>query len=382
MERIPARPLTRRRTLLGLGGAGVLGALGLTGCSTAQSTSAQQTPPSAVASTASSAATSSASPAVETGIKDLAVGEDAVVRTSMTTAWLKADAGREWTDEPATAADARPDEWLSRMDGVQQRWLVGHTDTQAALGSRVTVRELSGDWAKVSFLDQAAPNDYGHQTSWVPRAHVVRDLGFLAAQQADDAPMARATAHRTAVFDGEDMKQTLVVVPLDTRLPLLEQGEKASKVLLPNEREGWIATADMTVGEPALGTVEQVFETAHSFYGTPYLWGGMSKFGIDCSGFTYTVLRSHGILVPRDAGPQLNHSGLPKVSADDLAPGDLLFYSLVPGGEKIRHVAIYLGEGKGIHAPFVERPVCIETLEQINVKRDYAGAVRPTYATA
>ena len=83
------------------------------------------------------------------------------------------------------------------------------------------------------------------------------------------------------------------------------------------------------MGEPALGTVEQVFETARSFDGTPYLWGGISPFGIDCSGFTYTVLRSHGI-----------------------------------------------------HAPFVGRPVCIETLQEINIKRDYAGAVRPRYAEA
>lgn len=74
------------------------------------------------------AAASSASPVVETGIKDLAVGEDAVVRTSMTTAWHRADEGRSWTDEPGTEADARPGQWLSRMDGVQQRWLVGRTE--------------------------------------------------------------------------------------------------------------------------------------------------------------------------------------------------------------------------------------------------------------
>ena len=374
MEAISERPLTRRRTLRGLGGAGAVGALGLTGCATAPTTSAQQT--------ASSAAASSASPVAETGIKDLAVGEDAVVRTSMTTAWLKPGQGRGWTDEPVIKADARPDQWLSRMDVAQQRGLLGRTDTQAALGSRVTVRELSGDWVKVSFLDQAAPNDDGHQTSWVPRAHVVRDLGFLSAQTADGAQVVRVTADSTGVFDGEGMEQTLVVVPFGTRLPLLEQGEKASKILLPNEREGWIASADVAVGEPALGTVEQVFETARSFDGTPYLWGGISPFGIDCSGFTYTVLRSHGILLPRDAGPQLNHSGLPKVSADDLTPGDLLFYSLVPGGEKIRHVALYLGKGHGIHAPFVGRPVCIETLQEINIKRDDAGGVRPRYAEA
>lgn len=126
-----APPGPRRRTFLGLGGAGVVGALGLTGCSSAPTSSAQQTSPSAAASPSSSApsaAASSASPVVETGIKDLAVGEDAVVRTSMTTAWHRADEGRSWTDEPVTEADARPGQWLSRMDGVQQRWLVGRTE--------------------------------------------------------------------------------------------------------------------------------------------------------------------------------------------------------------------------------------------------------------
>ncbi|MCG7422380.1 C40 family peptidase [Micrococcus porci] len=371
MEHISGRPLTRRGTLLGLGGAGVAGALGLTGCSSAQTTSAPQT-----------SASPSSSPVAATGIEDLAVGQDAVVRASLTTAWLKPDVDRGWTDEPVTQADPRPDEWLPRMDDTLQRGLLGRSDTQAALGSRVTVRELSGDWARVSFLDQAAPNDFGHQTSWVPRAHVVRDLGFLSAQQADGAPIMRVTAHSTGVYEGEDMEKTLVVVPLGTRLPLLEEGDEASKVLLPDEREGWIAAADTAVGEPALGTAEQVFETARSFEGTPYLWGGMSRFGIDCSGFTYTVLRAHGILLPRDSGPQLYDSGLPRVAADDLTPGDLLFYSHVPGGRRIRHVALYLGKGRGINAPFVGRPVTVETLEQLNAKHDYAGAVRPRYAQA
>lgn len=352
---------TRRQGLLGTVGA--LGALGLSGCADAQVTSA--------------APSSSATPAV----LDLEVGRDAVVRTSVTTAWLKPDESRPATDDPATQQDAAPQEWLSRMDWAQQQWLLGKTDTQAALGSRVTVRDLSGSWARVSFADQPAPNEFQHQTSWVPAAHLVRDTGFLGALE-NRHEFVRVSANKVSLSSDRALSTPQTLIPFGTRLPLLEEAGDAVHVQVPGQREGWLPAASVVKGEPSLGTAQQVIDTAKTFLGVPYLWAGMSPFGFDCSGFTYTVFRSHGILLPRDAGPQLNASGLPKVAASDLAPGDLLFYSLVPGGPRIRHVALYLGKGYGIHSPAVGRKVSIAPLKQINAKGDYAGAVRPRYAQA
>ncbi|MCO6486928.1 MAG: C40 family peptidase [Phaeodactylibacter sp.] len=100
---------------------------------------------------------------------------------------------------------------------------------------------------------------------------------------------------------------------------------------------------------------EKIIETAFRFMGRPYLWGGTSGKGVDCSGFTKTVFYLNGLLLPRDASQQV-HVGTP-VETDttlaDLQPGDLLFFGRKASEEKperITHVAIYLGDGRIIHA--------------------------------
>lgn len=100
---------------------------------------------------------------------------------------------------------------------------------------------------------------------------------------------------------------------------------------------------------------ERIIETAFDFMGRPYLWGGTSGKGVDCSGFTKTVFYLNGLLLPRDASQQV-HVGIPVETDTTLAglqPGDLLFFGRKATGEqpeKITHVAIYLGDGKIIHA--------------------------------
>ncbi|MCB0582548.1 MAG: C40 family peptidase, partial [Phaeodactylibacter sp.] len=100
---------------------------------------------------------------------------------------------------------------------------------------------------------------------------------------------------------------------------------------------------------------EKIIETAFRFMGRPYLWGGTSGKGVDCSGFTKTVFYLNGLLLPRDASQQV-HVGTPVETDTTLAglqPGDLLFFGRKASEEKperITHVAIYLGDGRIIHA--------------------------------
>ena len=90
-----------------------------------------------------------------------------------------------------------------------------------------------------------------------------------------------------------------------------------------------------------------VIETAFGFLGVPYLWGGNTTFGFDCSGLVQTVFRLCGYAMPRDAKDQ-QKIGI-SVSLDKAQPGDLVFFHS-GNPEKITHVGILISEDIVLHA--------------------------------
>ncbi len=116
---------------------------------------------------------------------------------------------------------------------------------------------------------------------------------------------------------------------------------------------------------------QQIVDTARQYLGTPYLWGGSTPRGFDCSGFTQYVFRQHGISIPRTTTTQCNVGTY--VSQDELLPGDLVFLQNTYR-DGISHVGIYIGNGQMIHA--ANAGVLISDLSGAYYVEHYATARR------
>ncbi len=98
----------------------------------------------------------------------------------------------------------------------------------------------------------------------------------------------------------------------------------------------------------------QIVAYAKNFIGVPYVWGGSSPSGFDCSGFVQYVYRHFGVSLPRTTYSQIAMGS--SVSRSDLAPGDLVFF------RSAGHVGIYVGNETYIHAPQTGRTISIDSM--------------------
>ena len=134
---------------------------------------------------------------------------------------------------------------------------------------------------------------------------------------------------------------------LNNRLNVTKDLVDWSEVILPDGRVGFIQKQDielMTQNKDLSDQTSIVISIALSMKGVPYLWGGNSSKGNDCSGFTQTAFMASGIQLPRDARQQAK-VGKPIID-DQLKEGDLLFFGT---GDRITHVGISMGGDKFIH---------------------------------
>ncbi len=169
---------------------------------------------------------------------------------------------------------------------------------------------------------------------------------------------------------------------------ILETRDGWYKLLFPGGTAGWIksdlvtlsdeppvAVAKKPEAKPAKGelAVASLLDTARSFKGTRYRYGGMSRSGVDCSGFVSLVFRKHGVKLPRTSYEQSRTGSA--VSRENLKAGDLVFFK-TRGSSRVNHVGIYIGNSEFIHASSGKGRVRVDTLSEGYYKTRYAGARR------
>jgi hypothetical protein len=126
------------------------------------------------------------------------------------------------------------------------------------------------------------------------------------------------------------------------------------------------------------GIGAQAVALAAHFLGVPYVWGGATPAGFDCSGLLMYVYGLLGIRLPHYSGYQWYYGR--RIAADALRPGDIVFFH--PSANGPQHEGIYVGAGEFIHAPHTGDVVRVSSLYDTQYALSYVGAVRPYAAGA
>jgi hypothetical protein len=206
--------------------------------------------------------------------------------------------------------------------------------TEALMGERVTVYEFNDEgWA----WSQLESDGY---VGWLPANALVPSR---------DPPTHTVAALRTLAFPGPSIRLPPVASPpLGSRLTVLRTQERFAVASI-----GYVPASHLA----RAGRHDTDFvAVAERFVGTPYLWGGKTNFGLDCSGLVQVALNACGICCPRDSDMQERALGALVTSLSTLERGDLVFWK--------GHVAIVRNASTFVHANAFHMAVAIEPITQ------------------
>lgn len=224
--------------------------------------------------------------------------------------------------------------------------------TQALLGMPLKVLDKKGDFYQVQ-----TPDNY---ISWVDKGGIttMNENEFNAWNKAKKIIFTKNFGH---VYTNKEMTSIISDISLGGVLQLISEDNGFYEVKYPDNRTGFVLKENAYKYDEwieKLNPNELSIEiVAKKMDGYPYLWGGTSAKGMDCSGFTKMVYLMNGFIIPRDASQQVHAGKLVDKNLDfsDLQKGDLLFFgkkATEDSKEKVTHVGIWLNSDKQefIHA--------------------------------
>lgn len=203
--------------------------------------------------------------------------------------------------------------------------------TQVLFGEHFEILEQMVGWCHIKLA-------YDGYEGWIDQKMAI-PVSQRAYLKLVNSPFAVATDIFTIVPDNSELNMMIVA---GSSLPVWRPYKKEFTV----DKETYTMPGNFSYG-PIKEVRELVIRQALKYFNAPYLWGGRSPFGIDCSGYSQIIYKTAGIFLPRDTSQQV-HVGAPLSFIEEAEPGDLAFFDDDNGD--IIHVGIIWKQSKIIHA--------------------------------
>jgi len=214
--------------------------------------------------------------------------------------------------------------------------------SQAITGQPVEIEKEDGNWLYVQTWDT--------YHGWI-ESRWVRKGEWNPAKVAAVLPLFSYAYTAPDVSSGH-----ITILVMTAAMEFLGNDGKFAHVRLPDGREAWVLASNVQVtpaGDQVLplgASGTEIIKTGRRLIGVPYLWGGTSPFGIDCSGFVQLSYKLNGVQLLRDAHMQAEDPRAIPVEKADLVAGDMVFFAGGKDKTRITHVGMAVGDGTFIHS--------------------------------
>ena len=272
-----------------------------------------------------------------------------------------------------TAAHGQQKRWaVVNLSGIYMRIAPDYEsalETQELMGTVVEIVGEKGYWREI-----VSPQPY---QAWCTEKGIV-EMSEQEIKEYQEAPKCIFTGLYGHVYEKPssdaatlcDLVGGDILRLADTGISGSARKKSWTQVMLPSGKTGWVHSASLKAhngfvsiakGEGNADSVsdrlmESIIAEAFKLKGVPYLWGGMTPKGVDCSGLVRWSFLMNGILLPRNDSQMINCGD--EISIDNMKRGDLVFFGTPATSDKpqrVTHVGIYIGDGHIIHSSHMVR---------------------------